>query len=278
MAQKFTREELSVAGQRSPLLTEYLKTSPKPPTFDQYPDITEMRQKRFEHLEALRPQYPVDGAIPDLVVEKDVYIPYPALADVEIQVRVYSPKEVSTQDCLPVILLFHEGGFMVGDISDEEHNARLFVSSFDCIVLNVEYLLAPEHKFPNGILSCYHILEKLSSSPSTFHPQADPSKGIIVGGSSAGGNLAAVLCHHSRQNKLSPPVTGQWLSVPIIVQDETLPEKYKDMWHSRESHVDPVLDAGEDQVLFKALFAVLGVETMDGPLVSIALYLSRRAC
>jgi acetyl esterase/lipase len=276
MAQTFTREELSAAGEPSPELLECLKTSPKPPTFDQYPDITVMRKKRFEHLEALRPQYPIEGAIPDIVVEKDVYVPYPALADAKIQVRVYSPKQVEEQARLPVVLLFHEGGFMVGDISDEEHSARLFASSFDSIVLNVEYLLAPEHKFPDGVLSCYHILEKLCSDPSTFHAQADPIKGVVVGGSSAGGNIAAVLCHHARQNKLSPPVTGQWLSVPIIMQDDIVPEKYKHMWHSRDSHVDPVLDAGEGGVIFKAMFAGIGIDTTDTPLVSALLRLSRQ--
>ena len=71
---------------------------------------------------------------------------------------------------------------------------------------------------------------------------ADPSKGFIVGGSSAGGNIAAVLAQLSRLGEFEVPITGQYLSVPLIFPLELVPEKYKDdVLSPRENTNDPVL-------------------------------------
>lgn len=72
--------------------------------------------------------------------------------------------------------------------------------------------------------------------------QADPSKGFIVGGSSAGGNIAAVLAQLSRLGEFEVPVTGQYLSVPLIFPLELVPDKYKDeLLSPYENTNDPVL-------------------------------------
>lgn len=71
---------------------------------------------------------------------------------------------------------------------------------------------------------------------------ADPSKGFIVGGSSAGGNISAVLAQLSRLENLNPPITGQYLSVPLIFPLESVPEKYRgELLSPYESQSDPVL-------------------------------------
>lgn len=271
-ARDYTEEELSALGTPSTLLTEHMKAHPGPSKFGSdapSTDINSIRANRIAHLETRRPQYPISGPIPDIVSEKDVFVDYPA-ANSKIQVRVYSathPSDSVKYSGAPVILLMHEGGFMLGDISDEEHNARLFVSSFDCVVLNIEYMLAPENPFPVGVKSCYHILETLCSSPKTFHPLANPSLGVIVGGSSAGGNIAAVLAHHARQNKLTPPVTGAWLGVPFIAPPQLVPEKYRSLFNSHSLHVDPVLDGGEDDATLKELYAAIQISDFNDPLV-----------
>ncbi|ETN37166.1 uncharacterized protein HMPREF1541_08156 [Cyphellophora europaea CBS 101466] len=266
----YTQEELVALGVPSSLLTEHMKTHPPPPPFEVVSDMNGMRKARIVHLETRRPDFPIPGAIPDLVEENDVYVDYPP-QNCKIQVRVYAPVdlgEAARSSGLPMIVLMHEGGFMLGDISDEEHNARLFASSFDCIVLNVEYLLAPEHPFPIGVKSCYHVLEALASSPKTFHSLANPSQGLILGGSSAGGNLSAVLAHHARQQKLSIPVTGQWLGVPFIATAELIPEKFKQMFQSQSLRVDPVLDPGEDEATNHKLFEVCQVKDPSDPLIT----------
>jgi acetyl esterase/lipase len=140
----------------------------------------------------------------------------------------------------PLIVLFHEGGFAMGDRKDEESNARLLARDLGVVCLNPEYRLAPEHKFPTGVLDCWDVLRWAATNASKLG--ADPSRGFIVGGSSAGANIAAVLLHLSRQEGLSPPLTGQWLSVPFILPPELVPDKYRESYRSAWSNTnDPVL-------------------------------------
>lgn len=271
----YTEDELAALGTPSDLLTEQLKAYPGLPfNEEEVADINKMRKVRIAHLETRRPHYPIPGPIPEIVSETDVFVDFPA-SNSQIQVRVYSsvhPSEKAKASGVPVIMLMHEGGFMLGDISDEEHNARLFASSFDCVVLNVEYLLAPENPYPASVDSCYHILETLCSSPKTFHPLANPSLGIVLGGSSAGGNLTAVLSHQARQNKLKPPVTGQWLGVPFIAPTSMIPGKYKSLAHSQNLRVDPTLDPGENEATLTGLLVGIGVKDNDDPKVSALFY------
>lgn len=73
---------------------------------------------------------------------------------------------------------------------------------------------------------------------------ADPSKGFVVGGTSAGGNISAVLSILARDEKLSPPLTGQYLSIPAVVPSKKyVPEKYQHMYLSMEqnAHGVPIL-------------------------------------
>ena len=63
------------------------------------------------------------------------------------------------------------------------------------------------------------------ASPSSSVLPADPKLGFIVGGSSAGGNLSAVMCQLTRDEGLTPPLTGQYLSVPALLWMDAVPEK-----------------------------------------------------
>lgn len=64
----------------------------------------------------------------------------------------------------------------------------------------------------------------------------------MVGGTSAGGNLTAVLAHLARDEKLSPPLTGQYLSIPAMLPESVVPEKYKEFYLSHEQNENaPVL-------------------------------------
>ena len=117
-------------------------------------------------------------------------------------------------------------------------------------------------------LSLGIIPEILLGTPSALEPLLITCPSSILGGSSAGGSLSTVLAHHSRQQKLSPPVTGQWLSVAFISPTEVGPQKYKDQCTSGSLRVDPVLDPGEDEATFKGLFRAIQLQELDDPLVS----------
>jgi acetyl esterase/lipase len=70
----------------------------------------------------------------------------------------------------------------------------------------------------------------------------DPSKGFIVGGTSAGGNLSAVMGLLARDHELSPPLTGLYLCIPAVLSDDVVPEKYAPLYLSYEQNRDaPIL-------------------------------------
>jgi acetyl esterase/lipase len=81
-------------------------------------------------------------------------------------------------------------------------------------------------------LGCYQIQAAENASALG----ADPSKGFLVGGTSAGGNIAAAISHLARDEKLSPPLTGCHLMIPAVCNIDALPEKYKKDQHSWEQN------------------------------------------
>ena len=100
--------------------------------------------------------------------------------------------------------------------------------------------LAPEHKFPTGVHDCYDALLWSLKNSATLN--ATPSRGLLVGGASAGGNIAAVLALLARDEKLSPPITGQYLCVPALLPDTNVPPNLVPLYLSRtQSTNDPVL-------------------------------------
>ena len=238
-----THEELSAMSVISPEFKVHSQRRPVklPPSF---PDVNTARKLRRDHIDALTHAQPIPDAIPDLVEEHEVFVP--ATADgFKIPVTVYAPTKQSASSNapgFPVIMLMHEGGWHLGDRKDEEMNARLFVRDLACVVLNVEYRLGPEFLFPTGAMDCYSVLRLLSQEPKMFHDFVDPQCGIVLGGSSAGGNLAAVLAHKAREDGLKPPVTGQWLSVAALAYPNVCPEKYRAEYVSmRENQSDPII-------------------------------------
>jgi len=71
----------------------------------------------------------------------------------------------------------------------------------------------------------------------------NPKKGFLAGGISAGGNFGAIVSHLYRDDKLSPPLTGCYLSIPACISPQFVPAKYKDVYLSREQNKDaPVLN------------------------------------
>lgn len=191
----------------------------------------------------------LSGPIPDYVREEDQRI---SVRDgTEIVVRIYMPTKPPTRGS-PLIVMYHEGAWSQGDLSDEEVNCRLFAKELEAVCVNVDYRLAPEHPFPTGILDCWDALQWAASNAPSLH--ANPALGFIVGGGSAGGNIAAVLAHMARDYSLSPRLTGQYLCEPPItcwLPPSAIPEKYRPEYLSHTSVTpcqDPVLQTSAEQI------------------------------
>jgi acetyl esterase len=125
-----------------------------------------------------------------------------------IYVRIYRPRSGR----LPVHLFVHGGGWCTGGLDERDPRCRTIASGAECVVVSVEYRLAPENRFPTAPEDCYRALEWVVEHSEEL--DIDPTR-ISVGGESAGANLAAVLCLMARDRN-GPRLVFQWLDVPAV--------------------------------------------------------------
>ncbi len=125
-----------------------------------------------------------------------------------IPVRVYWPVEAEN---LPALVYYHGGGWVIGSLDSADHTMRALANSSGCVVISVDYRLAPEHKFPAAVEDAGAALRYVAEHPGEF--DIDPNR-IAVGGDSAGANLAAVLCLMARDNG-GPKIAYQVLVYPV---------------------------------------------------------------
>ncbi|MBU8906251.1 alpha/beta hydrolase [Desertibacillus haloalkaliphilus] len=105
----------------------------------------------------------------------------------EIGLRLYTPEGNGP---FPVLVYYHGGGWVLGDLEVVDPLMRSLANSTECLVVSVDYRLAPENKFPIPVEDCYAATKWVAENISNFN--GDPEK-IAVSGDSAGGNLAAVV-------------------------------------------------------------------------------------
>jgi acetyl esterase/lipase len=179
------------------------------------------------------------GQTPGDLEEYDQLIPmHDGHQSQSIIVKPKSPKTKSR----PLIVLLFGGGFLAGESRQMVPYSRGFARLFDAVCVCVDYRLAPENKFPAAPLDAYSALEWAAKNATSLG--ANPEKDFLVGGVSAGGNLAAVVTAMSVEKGLQPKITGQWLSIPSLFMEETVPEKYKKSWIARGQNANaPGLNA-----------------------------------
>lgn len=124
-----------------------------------------------------------------------------------IGVRLYRP---STSGPHPLYVFLHGGGWCVGTIDERDPRCRTIAAGADCVVASVDYRMAPENQYPTPPEDCYAALCWLVERADELGIDADR---LAIGGESAGGNLAAVVCLMARDRK-GPHICHQWLDVP----------------------------------------------------------------
>lgn len=105
----------------------------------------------------------------------------------EVPVRIFLPGQ-ETNHRLPVLLFFHGGGWVTGNIESYSPVCRALAQAVGCVVASVDYRLAPEYPFPTGLEDCYCAMQELLEHPWLLRARRED---ITVIGDSAGGNLAA---------------------------------------------------------------------------------------
>ena len=160
-----------------------------------------------------QPEPPAVGEVRDLQASG----PHGAIA-----LRLYRPLPAAGGPgaATPVLVYFHGGGWVIGDLDTHDTLCRELANGSGCAVVSVDYRMGPEHRFPAAVDDCI-------AATYWVHRQA-PELGLdatrlAVGGDSAGGNLAAVLAIHTRdaRDAAAPAIAFQLLIYPATDQHRT---------------------------------------------------------
>jgi acetyl esterase len=173
---------------------------------------------------------PEDPAPPSLQAERAAYLettlqlggaaePVAAIEDVLVPhggerliAALYTP--LHAPDANGLIVWLHGGGWYVGDIATFDRVARALANASGQKVLMLDYRLAPEHCFPAQVQDADVTLRWVRSDAGARRLGIDPAR-VVVGGDSAGGQLAAVAARHARADGLPAPA-AQLLVYPAL--------------------------------------------------------------
>ncbi len=159
-----------------------------------------------EARQALRTRHEQGGGTPPAIASVvDRQVPGPAGS---IRVRVYTPFGSGP---FPVLVYLHGGGWLRGDLETHDRLCRYLADGAACLVVSVDYRLAPEHTFPAPVEDTMAATEWVAAHAAEIG--ADPTR-IAVGGDSAGGNLAAVVALLARERG-RPRLVFQLLVYPV---------------------------------------------------------------
>lgn len=132
----------------------------------------------------------------------------------DIPIRIFNPsKENEIADQMsPVIIYFHGGGWVTGDLDSYEKVCLTTARQTGYMLYAVDYRLAPEHPYPAALEDCYYAVKAVM--------QLRKTKNFILMGDSAGGNLAAALSLYMR-DRGEPPAKHQILIYPAVYNNHT---------------------------------------------------------
>ncbi len=130
----------------------------------------------------------------------------------DVGLRVYTPKKPKESGPLPTFIFIHGGGWALGSLDDYDSLCQEISAQSECLLIAVDYPLAPEHPFPEPADACYLAAQWISDHIVELGGQQGK---IAIGGDSAGANLAAAVTLMAR-DKQSPHFMYQMLICPAL--------------------------------------------------------------
>jgi acetyl esterase len=174
---------------------------------DQMAGLPPFEALSVEEARAQAIQRSAASKLPKLAVTSVVNRVIPGPAG-DLPVRIYTPNGSGP---FPLMVFFHGSGFVVCNLDTHDGTARNLCSAGGCVVVSVDYRLAPENKFPAGPDDCYAATKWAAAHARELN--ADASH-IVIAGDSAGGNLVAVTALMVR-DKGGPALCGQLMIYPV---------------------------------------------------------------
>jgi acetyl esterase len=137
-----------------------------------------------------------------------------------LPVRIYRPSGLADGPA-PALVFYHGGGFVLGGLTSHDRDCRALANRGECVVIAVDYRLAPEHPFPAAPDDAAAALDWIVANAAELGVDAGR---LAVGGDSAGGNLAASVAHHARDTGVD--LKFQLLIYPAVADDSgTFPSR-----------------------------------------------------
>lgn len=177
-----------------PELLPILKSAPK---FDLNKDLDMMRSLKQPSLEKS----------PDVLTTTRIY----KGPDSELLVKIYEPKNRQYKK-LPAVFWIHGGGYVLGHPDVDDGLCECYVKEINCVVVSIDYRLAPEHPYPAAIEDCYAGLKWTVNNAEEL--EIDISR-IAIAGASSGGGLTAALALMAR-DKGGPEIAFQMPLYPML--------------------------------------------------------------
>ena len=181
---------------------EMVRLSGRPP----YETLSapEARELFLAAREVLAPDPPAVGEIRELSA--------PGPAGAAVPLRLYRGATTAPGETLTALVYLHGGGWVIGDLDTHDSLCRHLANAARCIVVAVDYRLAPEHKFPAAVEDCFAATSWVAQEAAALGIDRER---LAVGGDSAGGNLAAVVSLVARDQGM-PMLRCQALLYPAV--------------------------------------------------------------
>ena len=180
-------------------------------------DLTDISVTRAG-LDALMSQMP-SPELPAQISVEEAQIPGIG-TDPDVPIRIYKPESLPPN--APGLVWIHGGGMVLGSAEMDDAGSAAIAEQHQCVVISVDYRLAPENPYPAPLHDCYAALKWFAKNANSLGVSSDR---IAIGGASAGGGLAAGTALMAR-DKGGPNLIFQLLVFPMLDHRNETPSSF----------------------------------------------------